>query len=470
MKFNRNSIPSPWGAIPKSFTKLSTNTLSFPLQKGQLNKAHIYPKIYNEHCESSREIQGVVSSGNHVGQIFRASRDNISQLGITLESAAGSVVDDFEGYATDAELQAIWVASGNLATLETVIVKEGTQSMAIPGNVLFDTWAAGTIVQDYTGYSGNLNAYFTEEFSRFKVSLYIGDGVNTKSFQLIQSGKDRWQKFTISEVAMIEDGGGTTDVSAITQIGFRIDDKGIGDVVYIDRIFSTPPPGEVGIELWDMGTTLPTDGVTSIDDGTQYTQIGSTSVGVSQFDLRLLGGKRLYNMSNFTAGINKNEPSNELLNEGNYYAIVLNYIDTDISVYGPDTSFSTNYYTSGYAFTAPDDATGITAIGQYSDLMFHVFSTQEVYLYEVQWRFDTDPGENAEITVYVEDKDMKITDVIVDVEEDPEIQHTFQFKEAPMQVVDGSKVEWYYSDDHTDAVDELHAHMSFYYEPLGAYL
>ena len=149
---------------------------------------------------------------------------------------------------------------------------------------------------------------------------------------------------------------------------------------------------------------------------------------------------------------------------------MFNHIDTDVSVYGPNTAFATNYYKSGYAWTAPNESTAISAIGEFSDLMFHIFSTQDVYVYEARWRFDVDPGENAAITVYLEDKDMIIRDIVIDLESDPETTDTFQFKETPMFLSDGGKIEWYYSDDFTDSVDELHAHVSYYYEPPGAHL
>ncbi len=84
--------------VPLNFTRTSSNGNSYNISKGQLNKLRIRPQILNEHVESSREIQGVVSSGNILGQLFKESHDNINGILLTLESAAGSSIDNFESY------------------------------------------------------------------------------------------------------------------------------------------------------------------------------------------------------------------------------------------------------------------------------------------------------------------------------------------------------------------------------------
>jgi len=206
--------------VPPTFTKITENAKRTILQKGQLNKTNMYPRILNEHAESSREIQGVIDATTIVGQIFKASKDNITALGLTLESDEGISLDNFESYANSSALQSAWVATGNLALLEQSIVKSGTKSMALPGDTLNDEWVYTITSTDFTNYTGNFDAYFTKEFNKFKVSVFIGDGTNTKSFQLAFANKDSWYHFDIAEASMTEDGGGTTLVSAITKIGF----------------------------------------------------------------------------------------------------------------------------------------------------------------------------------------------------------------------------------------------------------
>ena len=297
--------------VPETFSKTTINTVNQNIAKGQLNKINMFPRIGNEHAESSREIQGVVSNGNILGQIFKASKDNINTMLLTLESAAGVVVDNFESYADSAALQAVWAATGALATLETTTVKNGAQAMSLPTTNVADEWSRAAAPTDYTDYTGTFFAYFSHAFAAQQVSVFIGDGTNTKSFTVIQEGAGVWCPCEVNEKAMTEDQAGTTNVSAITEIGYRVVVKKLGGTVIIDDLASVPPPGDIEVKLWNMGDTLPESGVTSIDDGTQYTKIGLAES--ASYTLALKGGKRLYHLDDFTAGVDKTIPSTEFL-------------------------------------------------------------------------------------------------------------------------------------------------------------
>jgi len=464
--FRSGGAPATIGigaGVPGDFTKLTSNTASGIINKGNLNKIKFTPRILNEHAESSREVQGIVSSGNIVGQIFKASKDNISALMLTLESAGGVVVDNFEGYADSAALQAAWVETGALATLEEVIVKTGSKAMSLPTTNVADEWERTAAPANYTDYTGTFSAYFSHAVSQQQISIYIGDGVNTKSLALSQVSPGVWQDFEVNENAMNEDGGGTTNIEAITVIGYRIVAKRTGGTVIIDDLESVPHPGSVKVKLWDMGPDVPVSTTTRIDDGTQYEKIGVAEA--ASYDIPLVGGKKIYHVHMFTAGINKAVPSNELLNIDHYYLFQLEYVDTDVSVYGPDTSFNTNYYENGYAFTAPDEATAITAIGDYSDLMFGIFSTQDVYFTSISWRFDAEPNGSSSIHVFLEDAGMIITDIIVDHEVSPEQEFTADVSLRPMFLEAGGKLEFYYDDDYSDSVSIVIGEATFLYAP-----
>jgi len=454
--------------VPKTFTRLTSNTGSSTISKGNLNKIAFIPRILNEQVESSREIQSVVTSSNIVGQVFQASKDNISALMLTLESAAGISLDNFESYANTTALRVEWVKSGtNEADLEETIVKTGDKAMSLLGTVLNDEWVNTITSTDYTDFTGSFDAYFDKEFDKFKVSVFIGDGTNTKSAQLAQKDKNIWGKYEVSEASMSEDGGGTTDVTAITKIGFRIDDAEGGKVSIIDNLIATPPPGDIRIKLWDMGTSIPVAGVTSIDSGNQYVTIGAALA--ASYAQPLLGGKRVYHIHEFTAGTNKALPNNPLLTPDNYYIIQLEYIDTDVNVYGPDTSFSHQYYSNGFAFTAPNESTAIAlpatpADNTYSDIMFGIFSMQDVYYTSISWRFDAEPNGDSAIHVFIEDTSMVITDMVVDHEVQPEQEFTTDINLRPMFSEDGGKLEFYYNDDHSDAVSKVIGEAKFLYE------
>jgi len=464
---NNNPFPTKnWEiGVPWTYTKITENSVRTTLQKWQLNKINLYPKICNEHCESSREIQWTVTNTNIVGQVFKASKDNITALWLTLESAAWVLVDNFEAYTSSANLQASWVATGNLALLETTTVKGWTKSMALPWDVNWNEWVKTMPATSFLNYTWSFDAYFTKEFNKFKVSVFIWDGTNTKSFQLAFANKNEWNHFNILESSMVEDWAWTTNVLAITQIWFRIDDPDGLEYAYIDNLVATPPPWQVEIKLWNMWATIPTSWTTTIDSWTQYTKINWNQ---ASYLLDLKWGKRLYSIHQFEAWNEKAVPTNELLVPWNYYVLELKYVDTNIDVYWPNTSFLTNYYNNGYAFTAPSEAGVMTQIGTYSDIMFHIFSTQPCYILEAEWRFDAAPNWDSDISVFIEDTWMIITDMIVDHEESPSQESEENISARPMFIEDGGKLEMYYNDDFTDWVSTVTLEMRILFEPSNS--
>ena len=212
-----------------------------------------------------------------------------------------------------------------------------------------------------------------------------------------------------------------------------------------------------------MGTELPTDGVTAIDDGDQYNTIGAAKS--SSYTLQLQGGKRIYHQEDFYGGINKAEPDNELFIPGHYYIIELKWIDTDVSVYGPDMSFGGDHYINGFCFDTPDEATPISKVGPNSDIMFGIFSTQDVYFIKIGWRFNAEPNGDSSIIVFLENDEMKIIEVIVDHEDSPEKEFVFDAVTRPMYLSDGGKLEFYYNDDFSDSVKRITGEATFWHEP-----
>lgn len=457
--------------VPSSFTKTTRNERPINIAKGQVNSGRLRPEVLNEHAESSREIQSVVNSTNKVGQIFKASQDNINAIYITAESAEAAAIDDFESYANDAALQAVWVPSNSLNFLETTIVQDSTQSMGLPLSVINDEWEMTMAAIDYTGYTGSFDFYQDTIFGLTGaiVEVFISDGVNTKSSQLAINQANNWTHFDINEAAMIEDDIlNPTDVTAITSIGFRVDTKKLGASAYVDNLAAAPPPGELGIQLWDMGTTTPVTGVDALDDGVQYTQIGDISftTPVSQYNLNLEGGKRLYHVHEFVCGVALEIPTNEILNEDNYYALVLTYVDTDVTIYGPNSSFDdAPYYNSGYAFTTPDNSTAITTIGVNNDLMFSIFSTQDVYIIGSSARANAEPNGGSSFMSSVEGIHMETLDVIHTHGLNPPSNGIIDLTLRPVFLPKGGKFNLDYNDDYTDDVTVIEFGMGYLYEP-----
>ena len=450
MTFNDASTIPPIliDGVPSDFNSFTSNRKFYNIQKGSLNKLKIRPQIINEHAESSKIIQDVVAAGNIVGQFFKASHDNINGIGVTLESAAGVDIDDFESYADSAALQAVWVETGALALLNTVIFESGAKSMQLPLTNLNDQWEDTVGATDYTDYTFDLDFRQSRIFSQAKVAFYIGDGVNTKSIQLAINDINVFEHFEINENVMADDGG-TPDITAITEIGFRVDDNAVTHNAYVDNLIATPPPGQIEFKLWDFGTELPATGAVALDDGAQYENLGDLGINgggvATSIILDLVGGKRLYNIAGFVAGVALEYPlTNVVLDVDNYYAITIHYVDTDVSVYGPDSSIGGDYYTNGYAFTAPDESTNITWVGENEDIMFQIFSTQDVYINTLVKIFNDAPGDDATESVYTEGMDMQIVDIMVGETKPVQAINAF-FNSAPAFLPKGGKFEVYYN-------------------------
>lgn len=474
------------GGVPTTYVANITAAINEPVNVGQLNKLRVRPAILNEHAESSREILGTVASGTIIGQMFKASQDNINGILLTLESAATeTTIDDIEE-ADNAALQAAWVLAGtNEAVLETTIIspnKSSVKSMKLDMDTLNDKWTftKPATSWDMTGATLEFDYYQTRTSDDATMTLSINDGAATSVITLAVSGsaENTWQHLSVPVSGMT----GTANVSAITNVFFQVTKKRATEFAYVDNVRFRPEPGSVTLKLWDCGTTLPTaDGGTFdlTNDATQYSEVGDRGIGgsvVAALTLPLEGGKRLYHISNFVAGAAREIPANTLLTANNYYAITINYVDTNVSVYGPDTTFSTDYYSNGYAFTTTAENADITKLsgaagsGAYSDLMFGIFSTQQIYVQEMKLYFlDTNgaltaAGEEVNVSVFLEDTSMGITSVVGQAR-GMDTNFAFSLSAHPRILANGGKVEVYFNAGINDSITSVTLTMQYLYIP-----
>ena len=475
------AIPS----TPATATMQGSAGRLFVTQKGSLNHYRLRPRILTEQIESAREIQTTVTSNAPIaGQIFRLSTDNLNGISCTLGSAGGEVLDDFESYADSAALQAVWVASDptELALLATIIVFEGDQSMLVPMDAdVDDEWARTITATDYTGFTFSLAWYQSKTYAQAKCSFFIEDSAgNSKFLPMVVEDEDSWENFDFREVAMVEDAGNTldTDTTDIVKYGVLLFDRSNNTEGYLDALQAVPEPGQIGCELWDMGATLPTAGVTTLADGSQYMELGDKGINggtiTDEVTIDLIGGKRVYDVFRFSAGTALEIPSNTTLNQGNYYAVTFNYIDTDTAVYGPNTTFATNYYQNGYAFTAPDTNTSITALGQYSDLCVQLFAAEDAYINTTIISYlQTDgslatPGLDASSYINIENRNMRIVEFPV-LYSRPQPFVEADFDDTRLYLPKGGKFEVNHSDDFTDNVADVFTFIGYLYTPIETY-
>jgi hypothetical protein len=471
--------------VPRTYSRMMETTVDQPINPGQLNKIRLRPMVLNEHAESSREAMDVVEAANIVGQVFKASQDNINTIGLTLESAATLTDIDLVEQANDAALQLDWVAStARLATLDAAIKSSrlsSTKSMTVPMTNLSDKWtytkAAGT--WDMSNATIEFDYYQNFSSSVAAMTVSINDGVASSVSAALGIAPDEaaaWKHFSVPVASLT----GTADASAITNIFFTVSDRASGAAAHIDNVQFRPEPGSVDLKLWDCGSTLPVADGASFDLTTDASAVNIGDLGIggsvaATFRLPLKGGQQLYHVHGFAVGTAKEIPANVPMTPGNYYALTINYVDTDVTVYGPDTSYEIDYYQNGYAFfTSAENADiakipGAVGAGAYSDLMFQIYSTDDIYIRRIGFQTKdssnaaAQPGADVEIKLYSEDADMRVCPI--GIEHRASADHEEDLTSAPLFMEKGGKAEIYYSAGVTDDVVELIMELSYYYKP-----
>ena len=488
------------GTSTAGYTEQSQTSKEQNIVKGVINTIKIRPKIQNEHSEPSGEALETVDVATSLGQFFKASQPNINGINLTAQSAAtfasmdaitsggGENKAGTMEYSDDAALQAEYVKTGAVEAVRSAftdlsaITQDGSYACKIPTTTATDSWVVTLTSTDLTGVTFSLKFAQTNTYNKAKVAFFVGDGTNTKSFQLSVGEKNIWQTFVFAEGAMsveTEDATATTpNMSAITKMGFRIDDADVSNFGYADSITYQAEGGSFALELWDFGTSLPV-GTGTVDytvAGTQYTELGDRGINggvVSSLNIQLLGGKRKYHIPKFIAGTASEHPDNTLLTVGNYYGIVAKYVDTDVTLYGADTTYEVDFYENGYAWKAEvaddliDKIQGATGAGAYSDFMFQVFSTQDVYITKGNLLLDSTPGENSELTMYTENSDKKIIHVLSTLQAGGygRTERSITTTLRPAFLDRGGKFEAYYNDDPTDSVSKALLVVDYIYIP-----
>ncbi len=484
--------------VPVAFTKIMQISHTYTIVKGNKNELKLRPEILNEHAEPSGEAMDVVDATTVVGQVFKASQDNINSINLTLQSAAtfasldaitaggGENKAGTMEYGSDGALQAEYIKGGAAEAVRSAytddvgVTQDGSYACKMPMDTVTDEWRVTLTSTDLTGATFSLKYANTKGGNKAEMYFFVGDGTNTKSFPLSILSEKVWQTFTFLEedmaVEATDDTATTPDMSAITKMGFRVDDADAGEFAYADSITYQAEGGSVIAELWDMGATLPaSNGTLDYTTKDQYTELGDRGIGgvKSSVEIPLIGGKREYHLHDYVAGVALEDPANTPLTVDNYYAIVLKYVDTDVTVYGTDTTKGISYYTNGYAWKAEtgdnliDKIQGAAGSGVYSDLKFEIFSTQDVYVEEIELEADSPPNGNATVKVYIEDENRAIASMITTEQRGGFVERELSWdrKATPLLLPKGGKLEAYFNDGATDDVAKAKMTMCYYYEP-----
>ena len=164
--------------VPAEFSAPATTSVRYPISNGNLNKIRTRSRVLNEHAESSRVLQSTVTATNKVCQFFRSSKTNVNGLYLTLESGGAVVFDNFNSYANDAALQAVWATTGGSydAVLETTIIPDSSgSSMKLDGRSTNNEWTTTFTAVNFEHVVGALKLYQTQAQSKMNLTISLTD-------------------------------------------------------------------------------------------------------------------------------------------------------------------------------------------------------------------------------------------------------------------------------------------------------
>jgi len=454
--------------VDDGFDRIGETSRQKKINKGQVNSVIIRPQILSEHCGAFDFPTDKVTPTNIVGQVFKASRDNINSVSVVIETTglSESSLNNFDQYADNAALQLELVAQGSTvpSTLDTNVVSPNyasVNSAKLDVNDEGDKWVYSFAPINVK--NGLLTFDFYVEKLEDEFVFEISDGVNFAQIPINPNLKESWQTFNVNTSAFVG-----VNLKAVTKICIICVKAEKEKAAYIDNIRYSTSSGNLICELYDFGTTIPTDAVSKISDATQYTQIGDlgiTGVAVSSYNISLRGGKNLYHLENFICGAAKEIPFNQPITENNYYALVFRYVDIDATLYGSNPILQHEFYNNGFAFNCPDLTTPINSLGAFHDISFGIFASQDVFLLLGELKLDAVANSDASILFMSQNAEFKNTVYAINERNfGEELKETFDFR--PQFLEDGTKVAMIYTDGATDNVHNATIEIRYLYEEL----
>jgi hypothetical protein len=368
----------------------------------------------------------VSSSSAIVGQIFKNPQNNINSVAFTAKSGQPETeLDNLEtgDYANDAALQAVWIKAGTDEAVRDLTVKPAGSNMSMKLDSSNDDgeWAAdidnmpnGDTTINFANGIISFKWYQTHVFADLQANIFIKDTTPNKSVvPLVIADADvgTWVTFNIPISEFTS--GTPADITDIENIGFEVEKKKVpSSFFYVDSLTYIISAGTIKMKLWEFGTTAPVSGVAKLSDANQYETLGDLSIDgqvVSEIDVPLLPGQRLYHVHGFSAGPAFEKSANNPLIVDTYYAITFHFVDEITKFYGNNDGKLAD--SEGYSFTTPDENTAIEATGAGENLQFYLFCVKPVYVVGYHLHMldvdgvETLTGLNSEWTTIIEDAD-----------------------------------------------------------------
>ena len=354
--------------------------------EGTLNKYLTHPKVVSESSCDSNTIRNI-ESGNKLIQIFKASHTNFDRVDFALNYATGTnvyIIDDFDSYTTEDEIEAVWVSTDenqiNVDTVVNTVTNSKVLKMTVYNNGELDyvtkTYSTPQDFSAYTDVSFDWTQTVIQIYSQFTMQ-WIDSYGEVLEHPINILANNLWETNTYNISAFTPASGGTFDPSSVSKVRFYCETADRVCEIHVDNLmFSAPAASHenIGFELYGFdGEGEPTSSHTLAD----FTLLNSDHDEVLLEKRIDTPSSDMYTF-HYERGVHTSESA---LTIGNYYAMVLTGINNDTiqtAAYN-NTEESIQPYSSGKLFKVLSGQTTFIE-DAFTSLMFTIQVIVPVYV------------------------------------------------------------------------------------------
>ena len=265
-----SSIPgNRTDAIENEFDSFVLNELKFSIpNRGAAFNFEVCARIPAErHLYDNDKIYTIDAAGSVDGfiQVFQASTNNIHNIRASLSGQVEPdvVIDDFESYSTDAELQAVYVSSdpvNTIVTLDTSAPFAGLQCMAVSmsrnkgiGDMLTMTFPSAQNWSAKEAIQFMFKSPLTGASNQWRIN--ISDGTNVAYIDFNALVANTWEERNLAFSAFTNIS--LVDLTSITSASMEIMSLASTAMCYFDNwsLVGGASNSMVEVRLYDFGTT-----------------------------------------------------------------------------------------------------------------------------------------------------------------------------------------------------------------------